>query len=132
MHNYKYYDKNRLPKTEVFVFGSNGAGRHGKGAALIAFHRYGARYGQGVGPQGQSYAIPTKDRKLNVMPLRDIVPYIHEFVQHTCVRRDLNFYVTPIGTGLAGYSVEDIAPHFAGAVNCEFPRSFQRYLESES
>lgn len=81
---------------------------------------------------GQSYGIPTKDHQLKILPLHDIVPYIQEFVQHTHERPDLQFYVTPVGTGLAGYDISDIAPHFKGAINCEFPRSFQEFLESET
>src|SRR5262249_41455073 len=34
---------------EIFVFGSNEAGRHGKGAALHARKHYGAKYGVGFG-----------------------------------------------------------------------------------
>ena len=44
----------------IFVFGSNLAGRHGKGAAKFAKDYHGAIYGRGVGLQGTSYAIPTK------------------------------------------------------------------------
>ena len=53
----------------VFVFGSDLAGRHGKGAALWARLHRGAIYGRGVGRQGNAYAIPTKDRQLRVLPL---------------------------------------------------------------
>ena len=48
-----------LKPNEIFVFGSNLAGMHGGGAARIAYDRFGAIWGQGVGLQGQSYAIPT-------------------------------------------------------------------------
>lgn len=44
---------------EIFVFGSNLGGLHGGGAARLAWQRFGAVWGQGVGLQGQSYAIPT-------------------------------------------------------------------------
>ena len=48
-----------LDEDEVFVFGSNLAGMHAGGAARVAYERFGAVMGQGVGMQGQSYAIPT-------------------------------------------------------------------------
>lgn len=41
-----------LGEKEVFVFGSNLAGRHAGGAARTALRRFGAILGQGVGLQG--------------------------------------------------------------------------------
>lgn len=99
----------------VFVFGSNLAGRHGKGAALEARQRWGAIYGQGEGPQGDSYAIPTKDARLNVLPLEDIWDKVRWFIKHAEENGDNSFLVTAIGCGLAGYKPEQIAPLFAGA-----------------
>ena len=64
---------------KIFVFGSNLAGRHGKGAALFARQHRGAVYGQGQGLQGCSYAIPTKDARLNTLPLHEIEGYVHHF-----------------------------------------------------
>lgn len=128
---YDFYRKSRaLDKNEVFVFGSNLSGKHGKGAALTAFHRYGAKYRKGVGLQGRSYAIPTKDEDLKVLELHDIVPYIHEFVQFTKDHPYLHFYVTPVGCGLANYKPKDIAVHFKGAINCSFEVCFKEYLDS--
>jgi len=124
---YSFYNKPYLPVDEIFVFGSNLAGRHGLGAALTAFKSYGAVYGKGVGFQGSSYAIPTKNEKIKTLPIHDVVPYIHEFVEFT-KKYDLLFYVTLIGCGLAGYKPEDIAPHFKGAVNCKFHISFMPFL----
>lgn len=51
----------KLRPNQIFVFGSNTQGRHGKGAALWALKNAGAIYGQARGLQGQSYAIVTKD-----------------------------------------------------------------------
>lgn len=92
----------------VFVFGSNLAGRHGKGAALFAVQKHGAIYGQGVGPQGNSYAIPTKGRNLEVLSLDMIDTYVKEFLEYAWNTPDTIFLLTPIGTGLAGYSREQI------------------------
>ena len=66
--------------SEVFVFGSNLSGRHGAGSALEARKRHGAIYGRGVGPQGASYAIPTKDRDLQTLPLEVIADYVRDFL----------------------------------------------------
>ena len=96
----------------VFVFGSNLAGRHGKGAAQDALKNWGAVYGQGIGLQGQSYAIPTKDEKLKTLPLDIIEKYVLEFIKFSTEHSDTMFLLTPIGTGLAGYDVKQIQPLF--------------------
>ena len=94
----------------VFVFGSNRAGRHGAGAAKYAMLAYGAIYGQGEGRQGQSYGIPTKDADLNTLSLAEIEDGIHRFAAHAREHHDEVFILTPIGCGLAGYSVSDLWP----------------------
>jgi hypothetical protein len=106
----------------VFVFGSNLAGRHGKGAALCALRRHGAIYGQGVGRQGNSYAIPTKDARIRTLPLDRIAVYVAEFLDYARQSPDVEFEVTKIGCGLAGYKEADIKPMFKGApTNCKLP-----------
>lgn len=110
----------------IFVFGSNLAGRHGKGAALTARNEYGAVYGVGVGPTGRAYAIPTKDATLKVLPLYQIKHHVHNFIQYAINHPELNFFVTAIGTGLAGYRHEDIAPMFQFAPsNCQLPQEWK-------
>jgi len=116
-------------KPSIFVFGSNLAGRHGKGAALHARQHHGAVYGKGIGLQGTSYAIPTKDADINTLPLDQIRQHIDDFKAFAASRPDLSFQVTAIGCGLAGYTAADIAPMFRGApVNCTFPEAFGPYL----
>lgn len=113
----------------VFVFGSNTAGRHGKGAALEAVRRHGAVYGQGVGRQGNSYAIPTKDENLKPLPLESIRREVETFLGHAAMCHRETFKVTAIGTGLAGYSHEQIAPMFKDApFNCVLPIEWQPYV----
>lgn len=113
----------------VFVFGSNEAGRHGKGAALYARQHHGAVYGQGEGLQGDSYGIPTKDAHLRTLPLSVIQSYVSRFKAFACERADLTFRVTPIGCGLAGYSPADIAPMFTAATgNVLLPPEFTTHL----
>lgn len=92
----------------VFVFGSNLAGRHGKGAAFHAKQWYGAIYGQGIGRQGNSYAIPTKDYLLKVLTLDAIGRHLADFIAYAEHNPEDTFMLTPIGTGLAGYSREQI------------------------
>lgn len=114
---------------QIFVFGSNLAGRHGKGAALHARQHHGATYGQSEGLQGNSYAIPTKGIALETLPLDWIERAVQRFLAFSRERPDLDFKVTPIGTGLAGYKHEQIAPMFAGAgTNCIMPYAWFRLL----
>ena len=97
---------------EIFVFGSNLAGRHGKGAALFARQNRGAIYGRGEGLQGRSYAIPTKDERLQTLPLDRIADHVVTFIEFALSHSHLSFRVTPIGCGLAGWRPEQIAPMF--------------------
>lgn len=106
----------------IFVFGSNLAGRHGKGAALHAIKHEGAIYGKGFGFQGTSYAIPTKDENLKTLPLNVIMSYVHAFISDASAHPHLTFLVTKIGCGLAGYKEDDIKPMFKRAPkNCILP-----------
>lgn len=115
--------------TDIFVFGSNEAGRHGKGAALHARNHCGAIYGQGEGLQGQSYAIPTKDAHLRTLPVPVIASYVARFLAFARARPGMRFELTPIGCGLAGYKPADIAPLFADAPdNVRLPASFVEVL----
>ena len=105
----------------IFVFGSNEAGRHGTGAAKAA-RKHGAIYGQGRGRQGDSYAIPTKDKHLETRPLQSIALDVQIFIEYANAHPELTFEVTRIGCGLAGYKDGDIAPMFRGAPpNCVLP-----------
>lgn len=113
----------------IFVFGSNLAGRHGAGAAATAMKRYGAIYGQGIGFQGKSYGLPTKDRNIITLPLRSIEFYAKQFI-HVSRQSDLKFYLTPVGTGRAGYKHGDIAPLFRGCQNCWVPEAWKPFLEN--
>ena len=109
----------------IFCFGSNLAGRHGAGAALFAKQKHGAIYGQGVGRQGNSYAIPTKGTKLEVLSLYVIRGYVQDFIAYAVEHPELEFQITRIGCGLAGYTDKQIAPMFEDApVNCYFPEEW--------
>ena len=98
--------------SKIFVFGSNLAGRHGKGAALEAHRKWGAEYGVGYGRTGQSYAIPTKDYYLKTLPLKSIEEFIIAFIGYAEEHPDDEFLLTPVGCGLAGYKQTQIKPLF--------------------
>ena len=116
-----------LEENEIFVFGSNLAGSHGGGAAAAALRYFGAIWGQGVGIQGQSYAIPTMQGGVET-----IKPYVDEFIEYANQHPELTFLVTRIGCGIAGFRDKDIAPLFKGceeAENIILPKSFHDILE---
>ena len=123
-----------LDPGQIFVFGSNLAGRHGRGAAWTAVTRFGAIQGQGVGLQGSAYAIPTKDGNLRVLSLPRIKFYVDQFIRVAHGHQELQFLVTEIGCGLAGYTAEEIAPLFAPLVrdahltNVALPECFWRVI----
>lgn len=117
----------RLNENEIFVFGSNLAGAHGGGAARIAYERFGAVWGEGVGLHGQTYAIPTMQGGVET-----IKPYVDEFISFAREHSEYTFLVTRIGCGIAGFRDEEIAPLFAKALDVEnifLPRQFVNYLE---
>ncbi len=124
----RYYTPEKifnLAPNEIFVFGSNLSGIHGAGAARLAFDRFGAVWGVGVGHQGKSYALPTKDKDIETLPLEEIKKYVDQFLDYAKSHLEFTFLVTKIGTGLAGYYIEDIAPMFSEVPsNVVLPREF--------
>lgn len=117
---------------EIFVFGSNVSGRHGKGAAKTAL-KWGAIYGRGNGIQGRTYGIPTVNASVtNALPLSKIEYYVNEFIEYARKFSGLTFLTTEVGCGLAGHSYKDIAPLFHEAVNIPniyLPKRFWRVLQ---
>lgn len=141
----------RLPDDGVFVFGSNTDGEHCGGAALVALKRFGAVNGQAEGPQGQSYAIPTMEYvEINAedefpeygkakVPSKVLLEACDRFILYTSQHPELRFYVTKIGCGIAGWSVDEVAKTFATALasflvplpdNIVWPREFYEILQS--
>ena len=111
-----------LAPDEIFVFGSNLEGRHNGGAARVAYEHFGAIMGQGVGLQGQSYAIPTMQGGVET-----IKPYVDKFIELAREWDQTTFLVTRIGCGIAGFTDEQIAPLFAETLklyNVVLPKSF--------
>lgn len=116
-----------LGPDEIFVFGSNLAGMHAGGAARVAAERFGAIWGQGVGLQGNSYAIPTMQGGVDT-----VRPYVDDFISFAKAHPELTFYVTKIGCGIAGFTIGEIAPLFIEAVslpNVVLPREFVAQID---
>lgn len=118
---------NVLEQNEVFVFGSNIQGMHMGGAARVAYDKFGAEWGNGEGLQGQSYALPTMEGK------ESIKVAVEHFTVCAKEHPGLNFFVTPVGCGIAGYTPEEIAPMFRDAAKLEnvfLPVSFWEVIIS--
>ncbi|PPC84685.1 MAG: hypothetical protein CTY38_01160 [Methylotenera sp.] len=140
---YQFHQDRTLPiNNEVFVFGSNTAGRHGAGAALVAKQQFGAVYGQGVGYMANkftgraSYAIPTKGEdskgRLFTLLLPEIKLEVNQFIQFAADHPQMRFFMTRIGCELAGYKDSDIAPMFMDAPdNIQFPEQWKGILRAK-
>lgn len=118
-----------LKPGEIFVFGSNLEGAHGGGAALLAWKKWGAVWGQGAGLQGQTYGIPT----MHGGPA-EIKPYVDDFIRCAQEHPELTFLVTEIGCGIAGFTPNEIAPLFKEAVgitNIHLPQRFWEVLKAK-
>lgn len=116
-----------LRPNEIFVFGSNLGGFHGGGAAALAYRSFGAVWGQGEGLQGQSYALPTM-----VQTVAEMQPYVDRFIACAQMHPELKFYLTEVGCGIAGFTVNEVAPLFVKALevpNIVLPERFFRVLQ---
>lgn len=125
---------------QVFVFGSNEEGQHGKGAALTAWCSHGAVTGCGEGRMGGKgggcYAIPTRwhngyinSKNLESLPLSVIARNVRRFLNYARENPGETFFVTAIGTNLAGYKHQQIAPLFKEAPNnCLLPPEWEKIL----
>ena len=119
----------KLAGNQIFVFGSNLDGLHVGGAAYHAYKNFGAVWGRGVGLQGRSYAIPTMQG-----PVSTIKPYVDGFLSFAGEHPELEFLVTRIGCGIAGFSDDEIAPLFRaaeGMPNVRLPESFIEVLSED-
>jgi len=132
--NYEFHRDRTVPTdASIWVFGSNTAGRHGKGSAEVAKLQFGAQRGVGLGPTGRSYAIPTKfeaaDRSLQVLPLDEVRTFVAEFLAYARAHPGQTFFVTRIGCELAGHGDEVMAAMFEGApINCNFAEEWREHL----
>jgi hypothetical protein len=120
--------------TDIFVFGSNLSGVHGKGAARDAYLSHGARYYQAQGLQGRSYAIPTRgkwipeSRTFHDLSFEKVKRYIAEFVMFAHINPHLRFNMTRVGCGNAGFTDTQIAPLFKDAPsNVVLPKEWETH-----
>src|SRR6218665_1904036 len=113
----------------IFVFGSNLSGIHGAGAAAVALDKHHAEWGVGEGLTGNSYALPTKGVRITFMPLEEVIKHIRKFVEFANTHPELEFQVTRVGCGLAGFKDREIAPHFQFTKdNCLFDNVWKPVL----
>jgi hypothetical protein len=129
MSKIKITDENTasLKDNEIFVFGSNLAGRHGAGAAKLAAEKFGAEMGIGEGLTGRCYAFPTKDKYIQTLPLSSIINSAEKLFEVVKNNSDKKFIITAVGCGLAGYTANEIAPIFERFIhldNVSLPKSF--------
>ena len=134
---YRFHHDGSAPMgREIFVFGSNTGGIHGKDAALVAWRRFGAIIGVGAGRMGQAYALPTKHflgpQRLFPLPIGEIAQNVDAFLTYARAHSGERFFVTRVGCGLAEYTDEEIAPLFVGApINCSFAMEWRAVLIGE-
>lgn len=132
-----------LKENQIFVFGSNTQGRHGKGSALFALKKFGAIYGQAEGLQGQSYAIITKDLTVpksmqeKSVPQDKIISQIKKLYEFAESNKDKLFFVAYTGKGknLNGYSPKEMASMFNSysiPSNIVFEISFANLIHNEN
>lgn len=121
-------DIRTLNPDEIFVFGSNRQGMHGGGAAYYAYKHFGSEWGKGEGLYGQSYALPTMEGEESFRSA------VERFLLFAAEHQEYTFLVTAVGCGIAGYTVEEVAPWFAPAIameNVYLPRAFWNYLSAK-
>lgn len=130
---FKYHVNYDIPSSlseAIFVFGSNLAGLHSRSSPLIARTLFGAEQGTPMGYMGRSYAIPVRDRFINLLSIREIQKYVAQFAEFTHNRPDLYFWVTAVGCGHRKYKHHEIARLFidCNPKNCTFPVQWKPYL----
>lgn len=120
---------------EIFVFGSNLLGIHKRGAALHALQHHGAILGQGIGLQGNSYAIPTKETPARSLDLVQINKFVADFLNYAYYTPEHVYHVTQIGCGLAGWHPNQIAPMFKlvkWMTNVKITQEFANFIQNSS
>ncbi len=103
---------NELQGNQVIVVGTNLNGEHYGGAAAQAHQDFGLEWGVAEGLSGKTYAFPTLTKNMKqFLPtmLRDHVSRLYQTARNN---PDLEFLLTPVGTGIAGYPYEVIEELF--------------------
>lgn len=126
-----------IGREDNILIGTNEAGIHGAGIARYAYDHWGASLGQGFGPMGNCFGLPTKDWEIQSLPLDVINNYVERYIDWTQLLRNYKWknYVTQVGCGLAGFTPEEIAPMFAKCIkynNIWLPQSFIDVINNPS
>lgn len=117
----------------IFVFGSNLDGNHAGGAAFYARLHCGAVDGLGEGLAGESYALPTVGIRFAPMTFGLVFESVRRFIDFARSHKDLEFKVTRVGCGIAGFKDSEIAPIFCDAPrNCLFDEAWEEYLPKDA
>ena len=142
---------NTLAPNQVFVFGSNPEGRHGAGAAQLAKNKFGAKYGQGRGTQGQAYALVTKNltagfvepstgikydkEGFKSLSAEQIIENIDELYQTAMANPNKEFLVAyTTDSNLNGYTPQEMADMFSAypiPSNVVFNKEFAALLNKK-
>lgn len=132
MRPYKSHDASNvttLPSDQVFVFGSNQNGKHKGGASLTAKTHFGAVEGMASGRQGNSYAVPLLGADFKKIGFSAYIKEIIAFKKYAKAHPNVEFFLTEIGCGYSGYSIDEIAPYFnRSPSNVIFPQSFMPFI----
>jgi hypothetical protein len=128
-------DIRTLEPYQIFVFGSNLLGQHGAGAARLAVDNGWAEWGKGYGLHMKKYnivgsfAIPTKGVQIETLSLKHIKYYVEDFCRIVPTKPYLQFLITEIGCGLAGYKPVEIAPMFQSIAELENVFLPERFID---
>lgn len=103
MTTWRFHPDHTAPTgAEIFVFGSNLAGKHDGGAARVASQLFGALHGMNIGPMGRAFAIPTVDEARQALPLARIRRSVELFLEHARRTPEHFYFVTRVGCGVVG------------------------------
>jgi hypothetical protein len=94
-----------LKDKQIFCFGSNLNGEHLGGAAKQAYEQFGAEWGIGEGLTGKCYAFPTLDKEMKQVSLEYLIKSRDKLYQCANENKDLEFLLTSVGTGIAGFDI---------------------------
>ncbi len=103
-----------LKDNQVFIFGSNLAGRHAGGAARQAHEDFRAEWGVGEGLTGKCYAFPTLDENHQKRSDEDLKESVKKLWLTVVANHDKEFLLTKVGCGIAGYSENYMRDLFKG------------------
>ncbi|WP_299648063.1 hypothetical protein [uncultured Jannaschia sp.] len=93
---------------EIYVFGTDRAGRHDDGSAIHAAEAFGAQLGVSDGATGNAYAITTRGPNSEQVPFREIDAALCRLLDYAVNMPDARFLLEPVGTGVAGHLKSDV------------------------